>query len=136
MLRNIPRALSPELVKALMEMGEGDEIVLAEANLPAHSVHHQVIRADGVPLTTLLEAVLQVMPLDDHSEEQVVLVAPEDGEAPECWAEYERIWGSDVAAEALPRPAFYENLVGAAVVVVTGTTTRDSSVVLRKGTLD
>ncbi|MDO5626850.1 MAG: RbsD/FucU domain-containing protein [Mobilicoccus sp.] len=136
MLRHIPPALSPDLVKALMEMGEGDEIVLAEASLPAHSIHHQVIRADGVPLTTLLEAVLHLLPLDDSAEDQVVLIEPEDGERPAIWAEYEAIWGEGVTAEILPRPAFYENLVGAAAVVVTGERTRGSSVALRKGVLD
>lgn len=135
MLRHIPPALSPDLVKALMEMGEGDEIVLAEAGLPAHSIHHQVIRADGVPLTTLLEAVLHLMPLDHDADAQVVLVAPESGDRHPRWEAYERIWGGEVSAECLPRPAFYENLVGAAVVVVTGETARDSSVVLRKGVL-
>ncbi|MCM1330364.1 MAG: fucose isomerase, partial [Ruminococcus sp.] len=29
MLKNIPKILSPELVKILMEMGHGDEIVIA-----------------------------------------------------------------------------------------------------------
>lgn len=135
MLRHIPPALSPDLVKALMEMGEGDEIVLAEAGLPAHSIHHQVLRADGVPLTTLLAAVLQVMPLDFTAEEQVLLIAPEDGQQPDFWETYEDIWGSDVAVEALPRAAFLENVVGTSVVVVTGTATRNSSVTLRKGTL-
>lgn len=133
MLRHIPPALSPDLVKALMEMGEGDEIVLAEASLPAHSVHPQVLRADGVPLATLLEAVLQVMPLDETAEDQVVLLEPEDGGRPACWETYARLWGDEVSAEVLPRAAFYENLVGAAVVVVTGETTRNSSVALRKG---
>lgn len=136
MLRHIPPVLSPDLVKALMEMGEGDEIVLAEAGLPAHSIHHQVIRADGVPLLTLLEAVLEVLPLDRNVDEQVVLLQPDDGSRPACWDDYARLWGDDVSAEVLPRPAFYENLVGAAVVVVTGTRTRDASVALRKGVLD
>ncbi|WP_040160581.1 RbsD/FucU family protein [Mobilicoccus massiliensis] len=135
MLRHIPRVLSPDLVKALMEMGEGDEIVLAEANLPAHSIHHQVIRADGVPMTTLLEAVLHLMPLDETAEEQVVLIEPEGGDRPAGWEKYTAVWGEGVEVELLPRPAFYENLVGTAVVVVTGETARDSSIILRKGAL-
>lgn len=31
MLKQIPKILSPELVKYLMEMGHGDELVLADA---------------------------------------------------------------------------------------------------------
>ncbi|MCD7793761.1 MAG: fucose isomerase, partial [Alistipes sp.] len=37
MLKNIPSVLSPELLKILMEMGHGDEIVLGDANFPAAS---------------------------------------------------------------------------------------------------
>jgi len=34
MLRNIPPCLSPDLIHALMSMGHGDEIVLADADFP------------------------------------------------------------------------------------------------------
>ncbi|WP_036580586.1 RbsD/FucU domain-containing protein, partial [Paenibacillus darwinianus] len=37
MLIGIPKLLSPELLKVLMEMGHGDEIVLADGNFPAAS---------------------------------------------------------------------------------------------------
>ena len=35
MLKGIPNILSPELLKILMEIGHGDEIVLADGNFPA-----------------------------------------------------------------------------------------------------
>ena len=38
MLKNIPPIISPELMKAMMEMGHGDEIVIADGNFPAASV--------------------------------------------------------------------------------------------------
>ena len=136
MLRHIPPVLSPDLVKALMEMGEGDEIVLGEAGLPAHSVHPQVLRADGVEIDDLLAAVLELMPLDMTSDEQVVLLGDDDGNPPPSWQRYESLFGDDVEVAALPRAGFYENMVGAAVVVVTGTRERGSSIALRKGALD
>ena len=46
MLKQIPKILSPELVKYLMEMGHGDELVLADANFPAHRIGQRVIRMD------------------------------------------------------------------------------------------
>ena len=45
MLRNIPANLSPELVKILLEMGHGDEILLADANFPGHHLHPTTVRA-------------------------------------------------------------------------------------------
>ena len=34
MLKHIPEILTPELLKVLMEMGHGDEIVIADGNFP------------------------------------------------------------------------------------------------------
>ena len=47
MLKKIPKILSPELVKILMEMGHGDEIVLADGNFPSESIGQRTTRADG-----------------------------------------------------------------------------------------
>lgn len=38
MLKNVPSILSPALLKVLMEMGHGDEIVLGDGNFPAESM--------------------------------------------------------------------------------------------------
>lgn len=35
MLKHIPKNISPDLLETLMEMGHGDEIVLADANYPS-----------------------------------------------------------------------------------------------------
>ena len=48
MLKGVPRILSPELLKILMEMGHGDEIVIADANFPAASNAQRLVRADGL----------------------------------------------------------------------------------------
>ena len=58
MLKNIPEVISPELMKTLMEMGHGDEIVLADGNFPAASVARRVIRCDGHGIPKILEAVI------------------------------------------------------------------------------
>ena len=48
MLRNIPACISPDLMHALMSMGHGDEIVLADADFPAATYSKRLIRADGL----------------------------------------------------------------------------------------
>ena len=48
MLKGISPCLSPELLKVLAEMGHGDEMVLADAHFPGHSVNSHTLRADGV----------------------------------------------------------------------------------------
>lgn len=49
-LKGISPLISPSLLKILAEMGHGDEIVLADAHFPSHSICGpgvEVIRADG-----------------------------------------------------------------------------------------
>lgn len=60
MLKNIPSILSPELLKILMEMGHGDEIVLGDANFPAASTARRLVRADGHGGPEILEAVMRL----------------------------------------------------------------------------
>ena len=68
MLKNVPSILSPALLKVLMEMGHGDEIVLGDGNFPAESMGKNavVIRADGHSVPELLDAILTMMPLDQR----------------------------------------------------------------------
>ena len=47
MLKGIPSLLSPELLKILMEMGHGDEIVIGDGNFPAASCAQRLVRCDG-----------------------------------------------------------------------------------------
>ena len=47
MLKGIPSLLSPELLKILMEMGHGDEIVIGDGNFPAASSAQRLVRCDG-----------------------------------------------------------------------------------------
>ncbi|KDN67997.1 putative RbsD/FucU transporter [Colletotrichum sublineola] len=49
-LKGISPVISPDLLKILAQMGQGDEIVLGDAHFPAHSLcppHVPILRADG-----------------------------------------------------------------------------------------
>jgi L-fucose mutarotase len=70
-LKGIPPILSPDLLHVLASMGHGDMLVLADSNFPSASISAKgprLARADGHPITQLLEAILQLFPLDtQHS---------------------------------------------------------------------
>ena len=74
MLKGISPLISPELLKILNEMGHGDEIVFADANFPTVSTGKQVVRADGIGAVELLDAVLQLFPLDQYDEDHFILM--------------------------------------------------------------
>ena len=76
MLKGIPAILSPELLKVLCEMGHGDRIVIADGNFPIGLVGKDpiIIRADGHNIPDILDAILQVFPLDTYAEKPVTLM--------------------------------------------------------------
>lgn len=141
MLKNIPKILSPQLLKVLCEMGHGDEIVLADGNFPSESVGKNavVVRADGLPLPELLDAVLTLLPLDSYVEKPVALMAvtPGDPCKPDIWEEYKEILQkhgeNPQNIEMTERFAFYERARSAYAVVATGEERIYANVLLKKG---
>ena len=84
MLKNIPPILSPELLAVLDEMGHGDRICIGDGNFPGASMADAegavLVRADGHGVEALLDAILQVIPLDEYVETpcMVMEVSPQD----------------------------------------------------------
>ena len=68
MLKGIAPCISPDLLKVLAEMGHGDEIVLADAHFPGHTMNERVLRADGLSVTTLLDGILPLFDLDTYAD--------------------------------------------------------------------
>ena len=80
MLKTISPLISPELLKVLAEMGHGDEIIFSDAHFPAHSMGPQVIRADGLRVSDLLQAIIPLFELDSYAP-PVVMMAAVEGDA-------------------------------------------------------
>ncbi len=141
MLKGIPSILSPALLKALCEMGHGDELVIADGNFPSHSVGKDaiVIRADGHSVNELLEAILTLMPLDSYVEKPVALMQVVEGDSakPTIWEDYKRTLnrhGEDPAKiESIERFRFYERAKNAYLVIATGETAIYANILLKKG---
>ena len=138
MLKNIPSIISPELLKILHEMGHSDEIVIGDGNFPAASNAKRLIRADGHGVPELLDAILQLLPLDTYVEAPVMLmqVTPGDDVDPVIWKEYRKIVDkhqADVNFEEIERFAFYERARDAYAIVATGESALYANVILKKG---
>ena len=141
MLKNIPPILSPELMKTLMEMGHGDEIVLADGNFPAASVAQRLVRCDGHGVPELLEAVLKLFPLDIYVDRPAALmsVVPGDKTKPTIWEQYRAILKASGEQfsdfEFVERFAFYERAKKAYAVVATSEKALYANIILKKGVL-
>ena len=142
MLKGISPLISPELLKALCEMGHGDELVIADGNFPCHSVGKNavVIRADGQGVPELLDAILKLIPLDPYVEKPVALMEVVPGDTcptPEIWATYEKILQhhepENCRIDMTERFAFYERAKNAYLIIATGETAIYANILLKKG---
>jgi L-fucose mutarotase len=138
MLKGIPSIISPELLKILMEMGHGDEIVIADGNFPAASIATRLVRSDGNMVPAMLEAILSVFPLDKYVPKPVALMSLVPGETykPEIWSVYRSICSKHeffTDFESVERFAFYERAKKAYAVIATSETSLYANIILKKG---
>ena len=144
MLKGIPKILSPELLKVLCEMGHSDRLVIADGNFPSESMGKDaiVIRCDGHGVPEILDAILQVFPLDTYVEKPVNLMQlmPNDVGKVETpiWDTYREIVtkhdarGSEAIGN-IERFAFYDEAKTAYAIIATGESAIYANVMLQKG---
>ena len=142
MLKGISPLISPELLMALAQMGHGDELVIADGNFPCHSVGKDaiVIRADGHGVPEILDAILNLVPLDAYSEKPVALMEVVKGDTcptPSIWSEYTSILSAHEPThheiEFMERFAFYERAKKAYLIIATGEKAIYANILLKKG---
>ena len=139
MLKGISPLLSPELLATLCAMGHGDDIVLADAHFPGETCGQRVIRADGLKIAPLLDAILPLFELDSFVPDPLRMMAAVTGDALDPAVEASYLVSIRAHAPAAPaiarieRFAFYERAKEAFVVVMTGETAKYGNILLKKG---
>lgn len=139
MLIGISPLLSPDLLAILYRMGHGDDIVLADAHFPGESLNKSIIRADGLQISDLLNAILPLFALDSYVEKPVMMMAPVPGDIldPDVEASYLKVirkhWPETPPIGRIERFAFYDRSKAAFTVVMTGDTAKYGNIILKKG---
>jgi L-fucose mutarotase len=139
MLKGISPLLSPQLLEVLTRMGHGDELVLADAHFPGESLGKRVIRADGLRVSDLLEAILPLFELDSYVPHPVIMMEPVDGDQadPQVESSYRKsimVTNPGLSPiKQIDRFAFYDRAKNAFAIVMTGETAKYGNVILIKG---
>ncbi len=147
MLKNIPPILSPELLKVLCEMGHGDRICIGDGNFPGMSMAKAedaiLVRADGHGIPELLDAILQVIPLDEYVDTPVMLMEKMDCDKDmpiPVWDEYKAIVAKydkrgAAAFGAYERFEFYDHAKKCCCILQSGETSVYANIILQKGVI-
>ena len=140
MLRGIHPLLGPDLLHALRSLGHGDEVVIADANFPSHSLGPRVIRLDGVDAVAAADAILTHLPLDtfvDAAAFRMEVVGDPSAVPPICqtFADLVTNLAGPFEVKSLERFAFYERARQAAFIVATGERRLYGNLILKTGVL-
>ncbi len=142
MLKGIPKLISPELLKILMEMGHGDRIVIGDCDFPHASVARDshLVRLDGHGACEVLDAILTLMPLDTYVDAPVTRMemVPGDNVSTAIWDDFARIVERHQPGARIghaERFAFYDLARRCYCVVATGETAAYANLILQKGVL-
>ncbi len=141
MLKGIPSILTPELLKVLMEMGHGDEIVIVDGNYPAAAHAQRLIRLDGHGVPEILKAVVKFLPLDTFVQRPVTLMQKVPGKEVETpiWDVFKEIIMKEDSSAAdfgfEERFAFYERAKKAYAIIATGESALYANIILKKGVI-
>jgi L-fucose mutarotase len=139
MLIGISPLISPDLLAALYRMGHGDEIVLADAHFPGDTCGKRVLRADGIKIPDLLDAILPLFVLDTYVESPLIMMSAASGDQldPAVETSYrqavDRYWPNTPPIQRIDRYDFYERAKQAFAVLMTGETVKYGNIILKKG---
>lgn len=140
MLKGLSPFLSPELLALLCRMGHGDEIVVGDGHFPAETfARRHCVRADGLTVPQLLDAILPLFELDSYDVAPILTMEAVPGDCldPGIEACYRALCDKHGYAWAkmarLERFAFYERAQRAFVIVQSGDTAKYANIILKKG---
>ena len=139
MLIGISPLISPDLLSILYRMGHGDEIVLADAHFPGETYGRRVLRADGLRIPNLLDAILPLFALDSYVERPLIMMAPVPGDQldPVVEASYrqavDKHWPDTPSILRIDRFDFYKRSKEAFAILMTGETAKYGNIILKKG---
>ena len=133
-------------METLYRMGHHDEIVFGDAHFPGESCNQNIIRADGLGINDLLDAILPLFVLDHVIEQPVMMMGPlpEDKANPEIASAYQKVHHgyADIVMKHYPDTApiaqvdkydFSDRTRKAFAVVMTGDIRIYANLILAKG---
>ena len=139
MLIGISPLISPELLAVLHRMGHGDEIVLADAHFPGETYGKRVLRADGLKIPDLLDAILPLFVLDTYVESPLIMMSAVSGDQldPAVETSYrqsiDKHWPNTPPIQRIDRFDFYDRAKQAFAILMTGETVKYGNIILKKG---
>ncbi|MCL2773804.1 MAG: fucose isomerase [Oscillospiraceae bacterium] len=137
MLKHIPKIFTPDLLKLLMEMGHGEEILISDGNFPqksmsVHNIKNASIYIPTCNIADLLKDILHFFPLDYAVE--AAAFAMESVTEGQRYGEYTQLIEENGSKlELVERFKFYDLAEKAVGIIVTADSTKGGNILIKKG---
>lgn len=134
MLLNIPKSISPDLLKILAEMGHGDEIAIVDSNFPAKSLKEKTIYISEENILRFLKDILTVFPLDQFSEKNILIMDSDGKEMTTFYKNYLKEFEYlEESTQKIDRNIFYEKSKRSYAIISTSDESLYGCIILKKG---
>lgn len=142
MLKGLDPCLTPDLLRALAQMGHGDMIALVDRNYPAYANGGDVVELPQASVAEVLKAVLAVFPIDAFPGNPVLHMLTDENEPGPALPVCQQVWneaeGRQVRDKGINRhgsEGFYALAKRAFITIRTGETAPFACYLLPKGVL-
>jgi len=138
MLKHIPKSFTPDLLKLLMEMGHGEDILIADGNFPQKNVSSKNIKSEIIympicDISELLKDILHFFPLD-YAVESAAFAMEVLQEEEKVYCQYKNLIEENGSKlELVERFKFYDLAEKAVGIIVTADTTKGGNILIKKG---
>lgn len=147
MLRGIPDIIGSDLLKALADTGHGDIIVIADHYYPpiTKTPNGVSIQAKGTDAAQMVDAILQLVPLDaDYCEHPIEYMVPDANSG--VTIQRSKVWEDTITTVVrhgydakcvgeIERTKFYEKAAHAYLTICTSEKLPYGCIILQKGVL-
>lgn len=136
MLKHIPKSITPELMRLMMEMGHGETLLVCDANYPWRSIGCEHIFLPVHQISSLLNDILYFLPLDNSQPYATIVMesAMESG----AYARYTELLAQlnlQTKLHRMERFNFYALAQKVIGVIVTADTAKGGNILLTKGVI-
>lgn len=134
MLYGIPKTFTPELMKLLMELGHGEQLLICDGNFPYKSRNKDTVFILNIKIADLLDEILKFYPLDHAVDSPaMVMSGAADNGTMSAYDSVLKLHKKGDLIKTVSRFDFYDESDKVAGIIVTNDDTKFGNIIIQKG---
>lgn len=134
MLYGIPKTFTPDLLKLMMSLGHGEQLLICDGNFPYKTRNKETVFILNIEIADLMDAILAFYPLD-HAVElpATVMSGALDNGTGDNYKKVISKYREGASINFVDRFDFYDQSDQVTGIIVTNDATKFGNIILQKG---